>query len=37
MEKILEQEEFYRRERESLTEEGEAKVDRIRAAAAKKA
>ncbi len=33
--KRLEQEEFYLRERDSLTAEGEAKVDRIRAAAEK--
>ena len=33
--KRMEQEEFYERERESLTTDGEAKVDRIRAAAEK--
>jgi len=31
--KRAEQEEFYRRERESLTRDGDAKVDRIKAAA----
>jgi len=35
-EECREQEEFYRRERETLTAEGESKVDRIRAAAANK-
>ena len=33
---LREQEEFYVRERETLTAEGEAKVDRIRAAAEKR-
>jgi hypothetical protein len=33
--KRMEQEEFYDRERESLTTDGEAKVDRLRAAAEK--
>jgi hypothetical protein len=33
--KRMEQEEFYQRERETLTRDGDAKVDRIRAAAEK--